>query len=119
MNENRRNFLRGSAIFGASLVAGKNVAAQHHHGTQPAEPNPAPSTSTPPAIAFDESAQTGEFLPVHMPDLPKLPYTIDNGVKVFNLIAEPVKQEFVPGRIIDAWGYNGSSPGPTIEVMEG
>jgi FtsP/CotA-like multicopper oxidase with cupredoxin domain len=44
---------------------------------------------------------------------------MDNGVKVFNLIAEPVKREILPGRVIDAWGYNGSTPGPTIQVKNG
>jgi hypothetical protein len=40
-------------------------------------------------------------------------------------VAEPVRVEFLPknswseARIVDAWGYNGSIPGPTIEVMEG
>ena len=53
------------------------------------------------------------------PNVPKLPYTIEEGVKVFHLIAEPVKQEFAPGLVINCWGYNGSTPGPTIEAVEG
>jgi FtsP/CotA-like multicopper oxidase with cupredoxin domain len=40
-------------------------------------------------------------------------------VKVFHLIAEPVQNEFAPGLVADCWGYNGTTPGPTIEVVEG
>jgi FtsP/CotA-like multicopper oxidase with cupredoxin domain len=52
-------------------------------------------------------------------DVADLPFTMDNGVKVFNLIAEPVKQVIVPGRTFDLWGFNGSAPGPTIHANEG
>jgi len=58
-------------------------------------------------------------LPVLTPDVADLPFTVDNGVKVFNLTAEPVKQEIVPGRTLDLWGFNGSAPGPTIQANEG
>jgi FtsP/CotA-like multicopper oxidase with cupredoxin domain len=40
-------------------------------------------------------------------------------VKVFHLIAEPVQHEFAPGLVGACWGYNGTTPGPTIEVVEG
>jgi FtsP/CotA-like multicopper oxidase with cupredoxin domain len=42
-----------------------------------------------------------------------------DGWKVFRLTAEKVKREFAPGMIVDCWGYNGLSPGPTIEAVEG
>ena len=60
-------------------------------------------------------------LPVATPDLPVLrPRRIDTGgVKEFHLVAEPVRPEFLPGRTIDCWGFNGTMPGPTIEVTEG
>jgi hypothetical protein len=58
-------------------------------------------------------------LPVETPDTPKLPWRLDNGVKVFHLVAEVVKREFLPGQVFDVWGYNGSVPGPTIEVTQG
>jgi hypothetical protein len=44
---------------------------------------------------------------------------MDNGVKVFNLIAEPVRQPIIPGKTFDLWGFNGSAPGPTIQANEG
>jgi FtsP/CotA-like multicopper oxidase with cupredoxin domain len=42
-----------------------------------------------------------------------------NGVKEFHLIAEEIEHEFAPGQMIKAWGYNGTTPGPTIEAVEG
>src|SRR5688500_15554193 len=33
--------------------------------------------------------------------------------------AEPVRHEFAPGLVVDAWGYDGGTPGPTIEAVEG
>jgi len=44
---------------------------------------------------------------------------MNNGVKEFHLVAEPVVREFAPGMNANLWGYNGQSPGPTIECVEG
>jgi len=48
-----------------------------------------------------------------------LPFKMKNGVKEFHLIAEPVEREFAPGMTVKCWGYNGQTPGPTIEAVEG
>lgn len=48
-----------------------------------------------------------------------LPWRMNKGVKEFHLIAEPVVREMAPGMKAHLWGYNGQSPGPTIEVVEG
>ena len=48
-----------------------------------------------------------------------LPFKKKNGVKEFHLIAEPVMREFAPGMSVKCWGYNGQTPGPTIEAFEG
>src|SRR3981081_2319408 len=61
----------------------------------------------------------GSSVLVETPDVPNLPWRRDENVKEFHLIAEPVKQEIVPGRVVDLWGYNGSAPGPTIQVTRG
>src|SRR6266567_262372 len=58
-------------------------------------------------------------VPVQTPDVPDLPFTVDNGVKVFHLVAEPVKRRLIPGRDMEVWGYNGSCPGPTLQVNQG
>ena len=48
-----------------------------------------------------------------------LPWRMKDGVKEFHLVAEPVVREMAPGFNAHLWGYNGQSPGPTIEVVEG
>ena len=59
------------------------------------------------------------YTPVVTPNGSTLPFTMKDGVKEFHLVAEPVKREFAPGMMVNAWGYNGSTPGPTIEAVEG
>lgn len=59
------------------------------------------------------------YTPVVTPNGSALPWTMKDGVKEYRLVAEPVKREFAKGMIVNAWGYNGSTPGPTIEAVEG
>jgi FtsP/CotA-like multicopper oxidase with cupredoxin domain len=44
---------------------------------------------------------------------------MDGDVKEFHLVAEVVKRELAPGRMVNLWGYNGSVPGPTIQINQG
>ncbi len=53
------------------------------------------------------------------PDIELLPFKTLRGVKYFELVAEEIKQEILPGIFIHAWGYNGSTPGPLIVVNPG
>jgi hypothetical protein len=48
-----------------------------------------------------------------------LPWRWEDGRKTFHLVAEPVVREFAPGLEVNCWGYNGTTPGPTIEATEG
>jgi manganese oxidase len=48
-----------------------------------------------------------------------LPWRMRDGVKEFHLVAEPVLREIAPGMTARLWGYNGQSPGPTLECVEG
>ena len=49
-----------------------------------------------------------------------LPWKVVDGVKVFHLVCEEVRDhEFAPGLKAHCWGYNGQVHGPTIEVVEG
>ncbi|MBI2149012.1 MAG: copper oxidase, partial [Acidobacteria bacterium] len=100
----RRGFFSQMFSAGAGLLAGRAAlgAQEHQH--------PAPAAAT---------GASGPAVLVETPDLPKLPYQLVDGFKEFHLMAEPVKTEFLPGKVVDAWGFNGSSPGPTIEVNEG
>lgn len=41
------------------------------------------------------------------------------GVKYFVLIAQEIEWEIVGGVTVKAWGFNGSTPGPTIHVFPG
>ncbi|HEV7242039.1 MAG TPA: copper oxidase [Thermoanaerobaculia bacterium] len=63
--------------------------------------------------------RAGGRAPVVTPNGVSLPYKMVNGVKEFHLIAEPVRREFVNGLDVNCWGYNGVTPGPTIEAFEG
>jgi FtsP/CotA-like multicopper oxidase with cupredoxin domain len=98
---NRREVI----VSGAALLAGGAALLREAEGTAEAkEPPPAPG---------------GAFTPVISLNGATLPWKMENGVKVFHLIAEPVKQEFAPGMVVDCWGYNGHTPGPLIEAVEG
>jgi FtsP/CotA-like multicopper oxidase with cupredoxin domain len=100
---NRRELLvsGAAAVGGAALLAGRDTRAE---GT-PLDPG--------------ARAAVGPYMPVVTPNGSTLPWTMENGLKVFRLVAEPVKREFAPGMIVDCWGYNGQTPGPTIEAVEG
>ncbi len=60
-----------------------------------------------------------DYTPVVVPNGASLPFKIVDGVKVVHLIAEPVDHEFAPGLKAHCWGYNGRTPGPVIEAVEG
>lgn len=48
-----------------------------------------------------------------------MPYTVDNGVKVFTIECTEGKWEAQPGTLVDAMMYNGRVPGEIIRVTEG
>lgn len=135
MTTNRRNFFARVATMGAGILASaKALTAQgttprpanqtnmpgmdHSQHAQPA-PSPAASQVAAKAATSESTMALEPFMPVEIPDATKLPYKLVDGVKEFNLIAEVVNTELVPGRPMTAWGYNGSVPGPAIEVQEG
>ena len=106
----RRSFLAGaSALIGASTVAKSALAAL-----------PEPQIQTNPASAPPLLPSAGPaYRPVVTLNGWSLPFRMKNGWKEFHLVAEPVEREFAPGMVARLWGYNGQSPGPTIEVVEG
>ena len=67
------------------------------------------------------SGQTGPAFntPVVTADVGDLSFTMDGDIKVFRLNAEVVRQAIHPRKSIDVWGFNGSAPGPTIQVNQG
>ena len=60
-----------------------------------------------------------DYTPVVVPNGATLPFRIVDGVKVFHLVATEVFHEFAPGYKAHCWGYNGRTPGPVIEAVEG
>jgi FtsP/CotA-like multicopper oxidase with cupredoxin domain len=75
----------------------------------------------PTAMAQNAPPPQGEgvLTPVVTPNGTALPWVMKDGVKEFHLIAEPIEREFAPGMKVKCWGYNGQTPGPTIEAVEG
>ncbi len=69
--------------------------------------------------ATGEKPRGGGYVPVVTPNGSTLPWRREDGHKTFHLIAEPVVREFAPGLKVNCWGYNGQTPGPTIEAVEG
>src|SRR5437867_12510774 len=121
---NRRRFLLAGSLIGAGAAT---VQGQHQHEPPAPKPPAGKQTETRIATKKNQSAATAAAhlhdhnasQPVEMPDLPKMPWTMEDGFKVFHLAAEPVKREFLPGKLVDCWGFNGSMPGPLIEITQG
>ncbi len=95
---------------GAVAAAGTNalLTALSESRAQAAEP-PAVTTSDAPS----------DYTPVTTPNGVTLPFKLVAGVKIFHLVAEEFQHEFAPGLVATCWGYNGRTPGPTIEAVEG
>jgi FtsP/CotA-like multicopper oxidase with cupredoxin domain len=81
-------------------------------------PPPLPWTDAERA-AFPPGRPGADYTPVVAPNNSTLAFKVVDGVKVFHLIAEPVAIQMAPGLTVDAWGYNGKTPGPVIEAVEG
>ncbi|HUD68121.1 MAG TPA: copper oxidase [Candidatus Sulfotelmatobacter sp.] len=111
----RRNFLKTALTFGSVALASAKALVAQQTGNDVAD---MPNMHMSAGKMHDKSRSAGPVL-VESPDVAQLPCRMDGGVKEFHLIAEPVKQEIFPGRIVDLWGYNGSAPGPTIQVNQG
>jgi len=111
---NRRNFFNTAAVSGLSAVAAASVSRV----AMAALPEPAHMSHTDTAAPL--SPPTGQpYQPVVTLNGWSLPWRMNQGVKEFHLVAEPVVREMAPGFKAHMWGYNGQSPGPTIEVVEG
>jgi len=109
----RRNF-----IGGASAATAAVAAAAVSKVAMAALPEPALQTrpdTMPPLLP----PSGRPYNPVVTLNGWTLPWRMNNGIKEFHLVAEPVVREMAPGFKAHLWGYNGQSPGPTIEVVEG
>src|SRR5260370_16130088 len=106
----RRKFMGTAALISAGAVAGRVQAA-----------------NIPEAPMMDKAAMQPPLYPASGPDYRPvvtlngwtLPWRLNGDWKEFHLVAEPVLRELAPGMKAHLWGYNGQSPGPTIEAVEG
>src|SRR5688500_2805370 len=123
MKISRRDLMTRAAV-GAAATAGVTAAnAQDHQG----HPMPKPATHAP--SHADAPRQTPaqapanpgrhSYVPVRTLNGWTLPHKMNGGVKEFHLVAEEFEHEFAPGCKARVWGYNGSTPGPTLEAVEG
>ena len=140
----RREFLRAGTLATAGLLAAR--AAPQAQGTEPPQHQHPdhmhpdhmhrdnqtyPRDHAGPGGPVGSPTDRGKLVPglratteppvlVETPDLPNnLPWKMVKGAKEFHLHAQPVKRELLPNDFMNHWGYNGSMPGPTIQVTEG
>lgn len=107
----RRRLFRAAAVLaGAHAINGRVQAV-----SLPEAPTTTTNTMQPPIFP------TGgpEYQPVVTLNGWTLPWRMNGDWKEFHLVAEPVEREFAPGMTAHLWGYNGQSPGPTMEAVEG
>jgi FtsP/CotA-like multicopper oxidase with cupredoxin domain len=106
----RRSFLKFTSL-GAGALLAANARAEVAPATQPSAAGPIAK----PALRQRKSGP-GSVLTPPVGNL--LPRDV-GGVKVFHLRAEAFEHEFAPGLSAQCWGYNGTTPGPTLEATEG
>jgi FtsP/CotA-like multicopper oxidase with cupredoxin domain len=99
----RRELLAAGTV--AGLVSPRALAAQARAHVEPA--------------AVERARSGGAPTPLQVPDGAVLPWTLIDGVKVMHLVAEEVQHSFCDGLQSVCWGYNGRTPGPVIEAVEG
>jgi FtsP/CotA-like multicopper oxidase with cupredoxin domain len=126
MSGNRRRFFQDAAFFGAGFLGLAESLGGNTPGNDPQTArgmeqgrHPSPYGRHSQKQVAPLPAGPDPFLPMVAPDLADLPHEVDGSVKVFRLVAEPVKRKIAPFKTIDVWGYNGSCPGPTIQVQQG
>ena len=77
------------------------------------------STQAPESAPSSQAKEDLGYTPVVTPNGESLKGELVDGVKVFRLSVDEIEWEIAPGMRIKAWGYNGRTPGPTIEAVEG
>jgi FtsP/CotA-like multicopper oxidase with cupredoxin domain len=98
------------ALVSTSMVSGRTHAA--------AIPE-APTTSSNTMQAPLPPPGGQDYQPVVTLNGWTLPWRMKDEWKEFHLVAEEVTREIAPGMTARLWGYNGQTPGPTIEAVEG
>ncbi len=110
----RRNFL-GASTAAAALISATAVSGRAQAASIPEAPTQTSPLMQPPLYP----ASGPDYQPVVTLNGWTLPWRQNGDWKEFHLVAEPVVREMAPGMKAHLWGYNGQSPGPTIEAVEG
>jgi manganese oxidase len=110
MKITRRNLLLGAGVAALAPAITRAQAQPHAHDQPHVHDAPAPAAAP---------AGRAGHTPVRTLNGWTLPPRINNGVKEYHLVAEEIEHEFAPGSKAICWGYNGTTPGPTIEAVEG
>jgi FtsP/CotA-like multicopper oxidase with cupredoxin domain len=120
---NRRSFLQSTLGLGAGLFASRAVAETTHTHNNPTSQVAARGGYLGESSGSLSKVETlrGPALnaPVVTTDVGDLPFEMDGDTKVFRLTAHVFKRQIAPDKTIDVWGFNGSAPGPTIQVTQG
>ena len=125
MNNERRTFIQSIAalstgvLTSARALANQQVEQSTSRATGMRMPGQRDASGEKSLHQRDHQVSRPVAVPVVTSDVPDLPFELDSGVKVFHLVAEPVKQILLPGQAVNLWGYNGTAPGPTIQVNQG
>jgi FtsP/CotA-like multicopper oxidase with cupredoxin domain len=106
---------RRSMLGAGAVLAGAGAIARAQSAGIPE----APTTSANATQAPLYPSSGPDYQPVVTLNGWTLPFRVNGDWKEFHLVAEPVEREFAPGMTAHLWGYNGQSPGPTIEAVEG
>ncbi|MFK7965950.1 MAG: multicopper oxidase family protein [Burkholderiaceae bacterium] len=112
MNSRRQIFRASASIAAATAVASVSRVAM-------AALPEVVSQDSPETMSPLEPSTGRPYKPVVTLNGWTLPWRMNNGVKEFHLVAEPVERMVADDFKAHLWGYNGQSPGPTIEVVEG
>ena len=136
MTIDRRKWLTSTAaLAGAALATrAKQALAQPMDPNMPMPPPPPapvpvpvpvpgkPAPPPPPSIHTHSGTGSGSGSGsgrIVVPNGSVLPRKRVGDTWVYHLTAAPMKHTIAPGLEIDAWGYNGGTPGPVIEATEG
>ncbi|WP_437590680.1 multicopper oxidase family protein [Sorangium sp. So ce1000] len=110
----RRAFIHAGGLAAGAAILTRGLAHAQERPGAPSGAGAAPSTPPP-----RRTAAPGGQPAVVTPNGGTLPLRVVDGVKVGHLVAGPFEHEIAPGLKSEVWGYNGSTPGPTIEAVEG
>lgn len=106
----RRSFLTSAGVLAGAAAVSRGALAQVPEAPTSESPGTQPPSAPPSGRPYRPVVTLNGW---------SAPWRMRDGVKEFHLVAEPVEREIAPGMTAHLWGYNGQSPGPTLECVEG